>query len=363
MGFGNEKILAPMFAAWTEIIDKYKPDLLIADYAPFALLASHGLGFRRVNIGLPFYCPPDVFPLPRWGNPEQMKDATHLLETERQITDQVNRLLAQHNRPQLKQMASLFNQVDGIFLATYPELDPYGARSGIRYWGHWNVSTGLDVKWPEGRGAKIFAYLKPFPGLEELLRQFKESDCPTIAVSHQISPELQERYKAPTMLFENRPLNMSAIAAGCDLAIFHAGHGTIASMLLAGKPCLLFPKYIEQSLNAQAVLKLGAGRMLAASMILQIGPALLDMQITDRYKNARGALRAIQGKRARRAGPADRRRSLSGSRPMPRGNLTLVGIQGLRCGATALGAGASARAHHRQAPAPAKTRPETPEVL
>ncbi len=104
-------------------------------------------------------------------------------------------------------------------------------------------------------------------------------------MSHQISPELQERYKAPTMLFENRPLNMSAIAAGCDLAIFHAGHGTIASMLLAGKPCLLFPKYIEQSLNAQAVLKLGAGRMLAASMILQIGPALLDMQITDRYKN------------------------------------------------------------------------------
>ncbi len=165
VGFGNEKILAPMFAAWTEIIDKYKPDLLIADYAPFALLASHGLGFRRVNIGLPFYCPPDVFPLPRWGNPEQMKDATHLLETERQITDQVNRLLAQHNRPQLKQMASLFNQVDGIFLATYPELDPYGARSGIRYWGHWNVSTGPRCKVARGPEApKSLPISSHFPG-------------------------------------------------------------------------------------------------------------------------------------------------------------------------------------------------------
>lgn len=45
-----------------------------------------------------------------------------------------------------------------------------------------------------------------------------------------------------------------------DLAICHAGHGSVAALLLGGCPLLLLPMQPEQTLVARRVETLGAGR-------------------------------------------------------------------------------------------------------
>jgi UDP:flavonoid glycosyltransferase YjiC (YdhE family) len=52
---------------------------------------------------------------------------------------------------------------------------------------------------------------------------------------------------------------MERVAAECDLGILNGTHTTTANLLVAGKPTLHFPLYLEQHLTAQKVEELGAG--------------------------------------------------------------------------------------------------------
>src|SRR5690348_5499512 len=70
-GFGDEGILATLLESWNAIFDIVKPEVVIADHAPNALLAlysreGNSREIARVNVGLGFFCPPAGFPLPYW---------------------------------------------------------------------------------------------------------------------------------------------------------------------------------------------------------------------------------------------------------------------------------------------------------
>ena len=52
---------------------------------------------------------------------------------------------------------------------------------------------------------------------------------------------------------------MEQAAAECDLGILNGNHATTLAMLLAGKPLLQLPIFLEQELNARATAALGAG--------------------------------------------------------------------------------------------------------
>ncbi len=87
----------------------------------------------------------------------------------------------------------------------------------------------------------------------------KRSACPAIVYCDGIPAELQRQYQAPTIRFENEPLDIKCVARECDLAILNANHGTAVVMLLAGKPLLLIPIHVEQALLANAIMRLEAG--------------------------------------------------------------------------------------------------------
>jgi UDP:flavonoid glycosyltransferase YjiC (YdhE family) len=50
---------------------------------------------------------------------------------------------------------------------------------------------------------------------------------------------------------------MAAVGRECDLAILNANHGTAVSLLRAGKPSLQIPIYVEQSMLALVLARLG----------------------------------------------------------------------------------------------------------
>lgn len=196
----------------------------------------------------------------------------------------MNKFLRARKRPELPCLAKLFNDIDDVILATYRELDHFGARPNMRYWGHWPFGTANKPQWPAGEGPKIYAYLKPFPGLEPLLQFLKQSGSPTVVFCGGIEQAVQDRFSCPTIRFETKPLDLQRVASESDLSITHAGHGTLAAFLLAGKPCAMIPPFVEQLLLSKRVEQLGAGRLATPDQPQGIMEAVREVMDNPKYR-------------------------------------------------------------------------------
>ena len=297
MGFSSAQELWTMTQAWSGLYDYVRPRMIIFDHAPTALLAARGLAVKRVVIGSGFCIPVDESPLPnlrRWIK----VDAWKLRVDEQGVLDRMNQVLAERKQPALERITQLYSQVDETLLLTYRELDHYPnrqeqagqVRSGedgpvpVKYWGAWTKSEGKRPQWPGGSGPKIYAYLKDFPALPELLGALKELGNPAIVLVDGIAREVVERFRCEHIAFSREAMDMGAVASECDLAILNAGHGTTAAMLLAGKPILQIPIYLEQAMLAEAVRRMGAGLCASNRNGAQIVERLREMLGTERYR-------------------------------------------------------------------------------
>ncbi len=257
-GFCDADELGSLGEAWRNIFRHVDPDVIVFDHSPTALLAARGLRAKRVTLGTGFFLPPDQMPMPctqPWLNP----DPARLVRDEQMVLDIANQVLARWQQPALDRLAGLFHPSDEHLLVTFPELDHYGERPGVRYWGSWAGGFGKPPVWPPGVGKKIYAYLKPFPQLVALLDAIRRSGNPAIIFGNEISADMRRQFQEPTVCFESEPLDIERVSHECDVAILNANHGTLVSILRAGKPSLQIPIYVEQSLLAMAVMRMGAG--------------------------------------------------------------------------------------------------------
>jgi glycosyltransferase involved in cell wall biosynthesis len=278
-GFGDPGELATLVAAWRAIYDAVRPDVIIFDHAPTAILAARGYAVKRAVIGVGFSCPPDECPLPDL-RPWLPDESARLREDEDRVVANANHVLDEQRGQShfragpspsscpkigtvpavpLERLSQLYREVDENFLTTWPELDPYPSRKAARYWGPTFLGGGKSPEWPNGAGKRVYAYLKSFRGLPRLLDVLAELRCPTIVYGDGVDGSLRTWRGSPTVRIEKEPLDMHEVARQCDLAILNGTHSSTAAMLLAGKPSLQLPIYLEQGLNALAVARLGAG--------------------------------------------------------------------------------------------------------
>jgi len=257
-GFGDFDELRAMTEAWQGLYDYVRPDVIVFDHSPTALLAAVGRDAKRVVLGTGFFCPPDVYPLPDL-RPWLGDDSQRLRRDEDRVVENVNRLLALDGQTPLERLSHLYHQVDETVLATYRELDHYPDRRNADYWGAWPNMGGGPPMWPEAPGKRIYAYLKSFPALPNVLALLADLKCSVVIYAGEVPEKWQRRFRCPRLRFERQPLDLGRCAAECDLAVLHAGHGTTVSMLLAGKPVLQLPIHLEQAIFGAAVIRLGAG--------------------------------------------------------------------------------------------------------
>jgi hypothetical protein len=149
--------------------------------------------------------------------------------------------------------------VNQTFLVTLRELDHYPERPASKYWGAWTRASGKAPEWPGGNGPKIYGYLKSFKGLPDLLEQLNQWQYPTLIYADGVEPKIREQFTSATLRFEETRLDIGEVGRQCDLAILNGTHGTTMSLLMAGKPTLQIPIYLEQGLVAHAVKRMGAG--------------------------------------------------------------------------------------------------------
>lgn len=263
-GFGSAAELRPLADAWRAIFDLVKPDLLVLEHSPTALLASFSRRVRRVCIGTGFTCPPDLTPLPDW-RPNQRNDPDRLLRDEEQVRSTIIELLVEWGQMPLAKVTDLYTRADETFLTTFEELDHFGPRRRVEYWGTGFSSLGTMPQWPRGSDPKVFAYLKPFAALDGLLSWLAEQRLPTLIYCPEIDPKLQARLESETLQFASQPVDLAAAGKWCDVALLNATHGTTAAMLLAGRPTLQIPLFLEQQLTADNVVRMGAGLIAPAN--------------------------------------------------------------------------------------------------
>jgi UDP:flavonoid glycosyltransferase YjiC (YdhE family) len=147
------------------------------------------------------------------------------------------------------------------FLVTFAELDPYRSGAPVQYYGpilgpaEWTVP-----EWPQGRGPKVFAYLKPhYQQIEEVLETLTAFECRTAAFIGCIPTQTLAKVQNSMIAVSHRPYDIKRAASECDFGVCHVGHGTTCELLLKGKPLLLLPMHLEQYLTAMRVSEAGAG--------------------------------------------------------------------------------------------------------
>lgn len=256
-GFLDVQGLSSIVVAWRKLLELLGPSLLVMDHAPSALLAARGLGIPRLVTGNSFAVPPDSSPLPPyrwWSDPPP---AARLAETEARAVRNCNAALASCGGRPLEQVCELYD-VEAKLITGCPALDVYGPREAALYCGPINtIDDGLDARWPSIGDKRVFAYLKPhYEHFEAVVKALSASKASCLVFAPGIAPDLARRLQAANLAFSSSPLRMADMQAACDMAVCHAG-GTVDVMLEAGKPLLLLPMQMEQTMTSHRAEHLG----------------------------------------------------------------------------------------------------------
>jgi len=277
-GYGDEEILRNLGNAWHTLFEEVRPDLILFEHSPVALLAARTIPAKKVVVGNGFCCPPDCSPWPDL-RPWLPEDSARQEEEENRVLTIANRVLEDWGTSPLDRLSQLYQDVDATVLLTFSEFDHYPMRAAAQYSGIWPPPGGKPPSWPSGDGKRIYAYLQPFPARRTVLSQLRELECPMLVSAAGIDWDEARELSTEKLHFVRSTLNLRQVAKECDLAVLNGNHATTILMHLAGTPVLQLPLYLEQSLNAEATVRLGAGycaRLAEASRISQIADQLLN---------------------------------------------------------------------------------------
>ncbi len=261
-GYADAEELTALLVAWRSLLRNWRPDIVIADFAPTALLAARSLALPRATFGNGFFTPPPLSPLPAFRYDEAVPPQ-RIAASDAKALACVNAALAAVGEPPLARLAEQF-EADEHFLCTFPELDQYQNRPATGYWGpRFRFDRGLDVEWPVGQGKRLFVYVKrTMPQLDLLIESLARSPHRVIAFIPDLDEARRARLAAKSRVVVDRPVRLDRVVRHCDLMICHGGEiGTGA--LLYGVPQLAFPITYEQFLTARRMEQVGAAAWLA----------------------------------------------------------------------------------------------------
>ena len=270
-GFNEAGRLESMVQGWLTLIDLVRPDAIIYDYAPSALLAARIAAVPVLVTGTGFEIPPTQSPLPSFRPWEDVPTAS-LHEAEKRLVSVLNEVLVLHGQPKVRHLADLYPK-KGCLLTTYPELDPFGPRHDAEYIGAiFEISNSKRVKWNCKRGKHILVYLrKDLNNIEDFLHVLQGADAEIICTIPEMPADWRQRY--PALRLFDQPIDFSSLLPSANLVVTYGGT-TLNVALASGIPVLLVPEVGEQYLTGLALEKLGGGLMLRSKEKLTLETAL-----------------------------------------------------------------------------------------
>ncbi|MDK9726246.1 MAG: hypothetical protein OEL88_15375 [Sterolibacteriaceae bacterium MAG5] len=257
-GWCDKDALLGHLQAWMSVIRLGCFDAVVADHAPGALVAAHILERPAISFGSGFEIPPDVEPMPGI-RPWENHSTGRLLSSERKVLGHINAAVAACGGKLYERLGCMF--AANAVLASFPELDHYGARGGGQYVGSIHGLDGaVTLSWPATDGPRVLAYLRPqHPTVSRVMNALGASGANAICVVPGAGREFVNCYQRDSLVIADRPVALGQLLKTADVVVCHAGIGTLAEALLAGVPLLMIPGTVEQYLAARCVESLGAG--------------------------------------------------------------------------------------------------------
>ena len=288
IGFADEDFLTRQIDWWIRTIRARCSGLVVAEFAPCAMLAAQALGIPVISVGQGHSTPPSgmaQFPPPAPGRA--------LVHDEADLVGIVNRAGARFGLPQLQYFSDVY-RCDEQLLRTIPALDPYASwRTAPLYL----PPLGLDCP-AVGAGNEIFVYFSTVEGDDPaILEAIASVDLPMRVVMPGIEPAFASRLASRGVAVEQSPLPHQAIA-GRSRMIVHAGqHGATCLGLALGLPQVALPCQSEQSANAVRVeamgslVRFGQPRTDAAAIAAAIQRVYADTCMAQRARDLAQSLR------------------------------------------------------------------------
>jgi UDP:flavonoid glycosyltransferase YjiC (YdhE family) len=264
MGMLNEGFVRANCESLQELMEEYKPDIVVDFWNPFAVIAARSLKKPLVTV-----IQADAHPASQgfiwWKTPP----AT--IPTPVPI---VNKVLADYALPPITTLSEL-NVGDLTLVVGTPETDPLPAETDVHYIGPilWQKEEASLPDWIEDLG-KDRPLIWIYSGNPHYASSGKTLDsmivlqsCIEALAEENVDVVLTTGYHALPKQVLPLPSNFQhapyvpglAMAERSDLLIHHGGYGSCQTGLYMGKPAVIIPTFSERESNARRVAATGAG--------------------------------------------------------------------------------------------------------
>lgn len=257
-GFCNADYISNRFKWWQDFLWLNRPELVVADFAPFALLAARSIGINTVNVGMAMTVPP---PGMQRFSPILEGDGPKPQIPEEKILQSINKALAPLGMPELENLPDVF-KCDLRFACSLAIWDPY------IFWR--NEPYFMPISKPplpnRRDGQQIFVYLSEHVSqLKVVMDALGQTKLPVRLVIGQDQHWTPDNIEYKNIRIEQHTLPPNEIATQARMIVC-AGQAGISSLaLFSGIPFLALPLLKEQVNNAHGAARLGVSKHVNAN--------------------------------------------------------------------------------------------------
>lgn len=243
--------------AWQSLVKQYKPDVIMAEYAPTLGVACIGGGIPYITVGTGHSTPPagqELPPIRQWETavPEPCR------AMEMAVLSAMNAVRFTLKLPVFTYLSDAFGG-DYTYVITYPELDNYAAyRNQPAIGPVARPQQPVFIKRDMPKDPKAFLYLAaPTKDFETILKSIDNANIACDIFVRNQESIIVEYYKNIT--FHKEPQPLDSLLNERAVLVHHAGMATTNQALAIGIPQLVLPTQLEQQATATSIIEAKCG--------------------------------------------------------------------------------------------------------
>jgi len=242
-GMSEPVALIGLLDAWQGLFDIVRPDALILDNAPSALLAAKTQGIPRLVVGDGYTMPDTRQSLTRVDHPASAIRARslHTIASEMRVEKALNVVIGLKSNAGSCSLAYMFDPED-CFLLTFELLDPATPRRGAAYQGAYvQTDVGYPMNWREA-GPRVLINLSRPTQAEKVAGIALQAGADMIGWGINTRASItQLQLKRPEVSWTAANICLDTVLPDADLCIHEGSHDLLAACLVAGVPQIVVP--------------------------------------------------------------------------------------------------------------------------
>ena len=273
-GYSDGAKLTNVLSAWKTIFKLTNPDLVVLEYSPTARLAV-GKQFKTLLLGTGFSIPASIS-----GKIAKFRKRKSLISEEK-ILETIAEVQNTYGDWVPERLIDLFRG-DRVFIDTIPELDFF---SSCRKTKITHPLFFPDKPVTDKPVNDIFCYLNGRnPKIFNLIKELQNLGVKGSAYLTEIDPAKAKSLTTESFQIYGEPQDIKIIARSTKFIIHNGGLGLSQIALGLGRPQILLPTHLEQSMNATNLVRLGSAKVV--HNWVRVETKILSKEIYGHIKNA-----------------------------------------------------------------------------